>query len=198
VDPATGLWQVEAQIGGAGLAEAQPGDLFQLVAIVTSALLPPDMTMDPLLFPSPVDIPGVVYISRPIDFQVGQRRAQSEVAVLLEPSDSECTNGTVTFQWRIDNRRTGVTYCSDLLIDQGLDPFESRSAQRFNAGQATALRLSVEPQIDDPALFQWGIRVTQCTALGEVCEEGDPPCQGQVLQSDVRRLHTSAQAPDCP
>ena len=198
VDPVTGLWQVEAHIGGEGIAEAQPGDMFQIVAIVTSALLTQDTTTNPLLFPRPVDIPGVVYISRVINLQVGQRRAQSEAAVLLDPPDSECTNVTVTFQWRIDNRRTGVTYCADLLTDQGRDPFESRVAHLFHAGQATALRLSFDPRIDDPALFQWGIRVMTCTTFGASCEDRDPPCQGQVLQSDVRRLRTSAQAPNCP
>src|SRR5712691_6614988 len=162
VDPVTGLWQGEAQIGGTGLSEAQPGDTLQIVAIVTSALLPPGTTTNPLRFPSPVDIPGVVYISRLINLQVGQRRAQSEAAVLLDPPDSECTNVTVTFQWRIDNRRPNVTYCSDLLTDTGLDPFDSRVDHRFHAGQATALRLSFDPRLDDPALFQWGIRVMTC------------------------------------
>ena len=71
VDPVTGLWQGEAHIGGAGSAEAQPGDTLQMVVIVTSALLTPDTTTTPLVFPSPVDIPGVVYISRVIYLQVG-------------------------------------------------------------------------------------------------------------------------------
>jgi hypothetical protein len=198
VDPVTGLWHVEAHIGGEGIAEAQPGDMFQIVAIVTSALLTQDTTTNPLLFPRPVDIPGVVYISRLINLQVGQRIAQSEAAVLLDPPDSECTNVTVTFQWRIDNRRTGVTYCADLLTDQGRDPFDSRFENLVHAGQATALRLSFDPRIYDPALFQWGIRVMTCNTLGAACEDRDPPCQGQVLQSDVRRLRTSAQAPNCP
>jgi hypothetical protein len=198
VDPVTGLWQGEAQIGGEGISEAQPGDTLQIVAIVTSALLTQGTITTPLRFPRPVDIPGVVYISRVITLQVGQRLAQSEAAVLLDPPDSECTNVTVTFQWRIDNRRPGVTYCSDLLTDTGLDPFESRFAHLFHAGQATALRLSFDPRISDPALFQWGIRVMTCNTFGASCEDRDPPCQGQVLQSDVRRLRTSAQAPHCP
>jgi hypothetical protein len=198
VDPVTGLWQGEAHIGGAGIAEAHLGDTFQIVALVTSALLTEGTTMHPLLFPSPGDIPGVVYISRVINLQVGQRRAQSEAAVLLDPPDSDCTNVTVTFQWRIDNRRPGVTYCSDLLTDTGLDPFDSRVDHRFHAGQATALRLSFDPQLYDPALFQWGIRVMTCNTIGAACEDRDPPCQGQVLQSDVRRLRTSARAPHCP
>jgi hypothetical protein len=198
VDPVTGLWQGEAHIGGTGLAEAQPGDTLQIVAIVTSALLPQGTTMNPLRFPSPVDIPGVVYISRRITLQVGQRRAQSEAAVLLDPPDSECTNVTVTFQWRIDNRRPGVTYCADLFTNQGLDPFDSRFAHLVHAGQATALRLSFDPRIYDPTLSQWGIRVMTCTTLGASCEDRDPPCEGYVLQSDVRRLRTSAQAPHCP
>ncbi len=198
VDPVTGLWQGEAQIGGTGLSEAQPGDMLQIVAIVTSVLLPPGTTTNPLRFSSPVDIPGVVYISRLINLQVGQRRAQSEAAVLLDPPDSECTNVTVTFQWRIDNRRPGVTYCSDLFTNQDLDPFDSRFEHVFHAGQATALRFSFDPRLDDPALFQWDIRVIRCDTIGAACEERDPPCQGQVLQSDVRRLRTSAQAPTCP
>jgi hypothetical protein len=198
VDPVTGLWQVEAQLGSDGLAEAQPGDRFELVALVTSAPLSPDTATPPLLFPSPVDIPGVVYLSGVIDLQVGQRSAQSEVVVLLEPPDSACTPATVTFQWRIDNRRPGVTYCADLLIAPGLDPFESRAAQRFQAGQATALRLSVDPRSDDPALWQWGVRVMMCTTGGASCEERDPPCQGRVLHSDVRRVRPSALAPSCP
>ena len=198
VDPVTGLWQGEAQIGGTGIAEAQPGDTFQIVAIVTSALLPPGTTTNPLRFPSPVDIPGVVYISRLINLQVGQRRAQSEAAVLLDPPDSECTNVTVTFQWRIDNRRPNVTYCSDLFTNQGLDPFDSRFEHVFHAGQATALRFSFDPRDYDPALFQWDIRVIRCDTIGAACEDRDPPCQGQVLQSDIRRLRTSAQAPTCP
>jgi hypothetical protein len=198
IDPVTGLWQDEAQIGGAGIAQAQPGDTFQIVAIVTSVLLPAGTTTNPLQFSSPVDIPGVVYISRLINLQVGQRRAQSEVAVLLDPPDSECTDVTVTFQWRIDNRRPGVTYCSDLFINQGLDPLESRFEDVFHAGQATALRLSFDPRHYDPALFQWDIRVIRCDTLGAACEDRDPPCQGQMLQSDVRRLHTSAQASTCP
>src|SRR5262249_44212501 len=48
VDPATGLWQSEAQIGGAGSAAAQPGDTLQIVAIVTGAFLPPGTTTNPL------------------------------------------------------------------------------------------------------------------------------------------------------
>jgi len=198
VDPVTGLWQGEAQIGGAGSAAAQPGDTLQIVAIVTSTLLPSDTTTNPLRFPSLVDIPGTVYISRLINLQVGQRQAQSEVAVLLDPPDSECTNVTVTFQWRIDNRRPDVTYCSDLFTNQGLEPFESRFDHIFHAGQATALQLSFDARNYDPVLFQWGIRVIRCTTLGATCEDHDPPCQGQVLQSDVRRLRISAPASTCP
>src|SRR5262245_23926578 len=63
VDPVTGFWQSEAQIGGAGLAQAQPGDTLQVVAIVTGALMPQGTSTNPLQFPSPVDIPGIVYIS---------------------------------------------------------------------------------------------------------------------------------------
>ena len=194
----TTLWQGEAQIGGTGSAAAQPGDTVQIVAVVTSALLPPGTTTNPLRFSSPVDIPGVVYISRLITLQLGQRQGQSEAAVLLDPPDSECTNGTVTFQWRIDNRRPGVTYCADLFTDRDPDPFGSRFAHIFHAGQATALQLAFDLQRDAPAFVQWGIRVIRCTTLGAVCEDRDPPCQGDVLQSDSRRLRTSTRASTCP
>ena len=45
--------------------------LVEIVAIVTSALWTPDTTPTPMQFPSPEEIPGVVYISRVITLQVG-------------------------------------------------------------------------------------------------------------------------------
>lgn len=73
VDPATGLWHVEAHIGGTGMAAPQPGERVQIVALVTSVLVIPDTLTTSVLFPSPGDIPGVVYISRVITLQVGPR-----------------------------------------------------------------------------------------------------------------------------
>jgi hypothetical protein len=71
VDPVTGFWQAEVALGGTGSAAVHPGDRVQMVAIVTSALGLPDMTPAPMSFPSPEEIPGVVYISRVITLQIG-------------------------------------------------------------------------------------------------------------------------------
>ena len=70
VDPVTGFWQGEVQLGGAGSGAAQPGERVQLVAIVTSVLWTPGTAPTPMPFPSPEEIPGVVYISRVITLQV--------------------------------------------------------------------------------------------------------------------------------
>ncbi len=71
VDPVTGFWQAEAHLGEAGRAAVQLGDRVEIVAIVTSTLWTPDTTPTPMQFPSPEEIPGVVYISRVITLQVG-------------------------------------------------------------------------------------------------------------------------------
>jgi hypothetical protein len=198
VDPVTGLWQAAAYLGGTGDAVAQSGERFQLVALVTSALLTTETRSAAVPFPRPQDVPGVVYISRVLTLQVGARHAQAEAAVLLEPPDSECLHGPVTFQWRIEQRRPDVTYCADLLIAPDHAPFDSPAAQRFPAGQATALPLTIEPESAALALVQWGIRVRACTTVGASCAERDPPCQGHEVLSDVRRVYPRAPAPHCP
>jgi hypothetical protein len=71
VDPVTGFWQSEVHLGGAGSAAVQPGDMVQIVAIVTDALWTSDTTPTPVQVPSPEEIPGVVYISRVITLQIG-------------------------------------------------------------------------------------------------------------------------------
>lgn len=197
VDPATGLWHVEAQIGSQAF-QAQPGDTFQIRAVVTDARLTQGTVANPLRFDRPVGIPGVVHISPVVNLTVAASMAWSEVVVLVAPPDAECTNLLVTFRWRIDNRRPGSTYCSDVLTDKGVHPFDGRFDNLFHAGQATALQIPLEPRVYDPATFEWGVRVTACTTPGVSCEDRDPPCQGRVLESDVRRLRTSSQAPNCP
>jgi len=197
IDPATGLWQLEAQIGSEAF-QAQPGDTFQILAVVTDATLTPGTAANPLLRPTPLDIPGVVHISPFVNLTVGPRPIRSEVVVLVAPSDSECSPLTVTFQWRIDNRLPGITYCSDVLTDKGVDPCDGRFENLFHAAQATALQIPLDPRIYDPATFEWGVRVTACATPGVRCEDRDSPCQGRVLRCDVRRLRTSSRAPTCP
>jgi hypothetical protein len=197
IDPATGLWQLQAQIGSEAF-QAQPGDTFQILAVVTDATLTPGTVANPVLFPTPLDIPGVVHISPFVNLTVGPRPACSGVVVLVAPPDSECDPLTVTFQWRIDNRCPGITYCSDVLTDKGVDPFDGRFEDLFHAAQATALQTPLDPRRYDPATFQWGVRVTACATPGVSCADRDPPCQGRVLLSNVQRLRTSSQAPTCP
>ncbi len=69
VDPVTGEWQAEAQIGSME-SQAQPGNTFQVLTFVTDAELEP---MIDNFFDRPVDIPGVVHISRFINLVVGPR-----------------------------------------------------------------------------------------------------------------------------
>jgi hypothetical protein len=71
VDPVTGFWQAEVSLSEAGSAAVPAGEQVEIVAIVSSALWTPDTTPTPLLFSSPEEIPGVVYISRVITLQVG-------------------------------------------------------------------------------------------------------------------------------
>lgn len=199
VDPTTGLWQLQAQIGSEAF-QAQSGNTFQILAIVTDAPLTQGTVSNPLLFPTPVGIPGVVHISPFVNLKV--RRTTGEVVALVAPPDSECTPLTVTFQWRIDNRVPGITYCSDVITDKGVDPFDGRFEDLLHAGQATALQTSLEPRRYDPATFQWAVLVTACATPGVSCADRDPPCQGRVLmsplRSDVRQLRTSSRAPTCP
>ena len=68
VDPVTGVWHSEVLRDGA----VQPGEQVQIVAVVTSVLWTPDTLPPPVSFPSPEEIPGVVYISRVITVQVGE------------------------------------------------------------------------------------------------------------------------------
>lgn len=62
VDPTTGEWITEVQLGANDTAP-RPGDLFQILAVVTSATLKPGTPDDPLSFPRPIDVPGVVHVS---------------------------------------------------------------------------------------------------------------------------------------
>jgi hypothetical protein len=71
VDPQTGAWLAEAQIGG-GTSPAREGDLFEILAFVTSENLQAGKP-EALHFDRPVDIPGVVFISPFVDLTVGAR-----------------------------------------------------------------------------------------------------------------------------
>ncbi len=116
-----------------------------------------------------------------------------ESVVLLAPAASACEGLTVAFQWRIENQRNDVIYCSDIITDKGTDPFDGNFEDIFQANQATELVVSLDPNIYDPASFEWGVRVTVCNAQGASC-----PCQGEMFESESRRLRTSSQAPNCP
>ena len=62
VDPTTGEWISEVQLGANDTAP-RPGDVFQILAVVTSATLQPGTPDDPLSYARPIDVPGVVHIS---------------------------------------------------------------------------------------------------------------------------------------
>lgn len=113
--------------------------------------------------------------------------------VLLAPPDAACAGLTVAFQWHIDNRQAGVTYCAELLTDKGVNPFDGGVEDRFQAGQMTQLEVLLSPTRYDPARFEWGVRVTACEDARAAC-----PCPGRSFESEIRRLRTSSQAPNCP
>jgi hypothetical protein len=117
---------------------------------------------------------------------------QSESVVLLNPADSICSGLAVNFQWKIENQRPSKIYCSSVITDKGLNPFDGSLEDIFDAGQSTSFLVSLDPFFYDPADFQWGVRVTVCNGLNDTC-----PCKDDVLESAVRNLQTSSQPSSC-
>lgn len=113
--------------------------------------------------------------------------------VLLAPPDAACQGLRVFFQWRIENQCEGVVYCSDILTDKGVNPFDGHFEDIFHAGHATALEVSLGASTYDPAHFGWGVRVTACDDQDASC-----PCQGRSFESRIRDLKTNSRAPNCP
>ena len=123
----------------------------------------------------------------------GDDGEKSESVTLLAPPENTCEDLRVTFQWRIEDRRDGVTYCSNVITDKGTNPFDGSAEEIFHAYQRTELEVLLTATRYDPATFEWGVRVTACDAQGASC-----PCQGRSFDSTIRRLRTSSQAPNCP
>ncbi len=117
----------------------------------------------------------------------------SDSVILLTPPDFAREGLIVTFQWRIEDQQANVIYCSDIITDKGRNPFDGNIEDRFPAGQATELEVSLNPFFFDPASFEWGVRVTACDD-----PDASYPCDGQSFESDIRRLRTSSEASNCP
>jgi len=116
-----------------------------------------------------------------------------EFARLETPPDGVCEGLAPIFQWRIENQCSSLIYCSDLITDQGLNPFDGEFEDIFHAGQATALQVPLDPTDYDPASFEWGVRVTACEDPNATC-----PCTGRQFESDIFQLQTNSAAPNCP
>jgi hypothetical protein len=197
VDPVSREWIAEAQIGSEE-SQASDGDVFEILTFVTNANLTPGTAENPTSFPRPVDIPGVVHISRFIRLTVGSRGNGLPFVSLVAPPDSACEGLTPRFQWRIENRDTSVIYCSNIITDKGLNPFDGMFEALFYARQATELQVSLDPNFYDPASFEWGVRVTACDDPSATCNDSTPPCLGQSFDSNIFQLRTSSVAPNCP
>lgn len=170
---------------------AREGDIFEILIFVTDVTFKPGQT-DALFFDRPIDAPGVRYVSRFVRLTVGQRGTQAYL-VLLYPLNGMCVDPTVTFRWSIENRRSGQTYCSDVITDKGMNPFDGSSEDVFPAGTQTTIQVPLDPSRYNPASFEWGVRLTTCTDSGALC-----PCTGQVSTSQIWRLRTSAGGTNCP
>ena len=130
--------------------------------------------------------------SDPLNGVTEQHPEGTESVVLLDPADSLCSGLAVNFQWTIENQRPIRVYCSSVITDKGVDPFDGFFEDIFAAGHSTSLLISLNPSTYDPAHFGWGVRVTVCNGLNDTC-----PCEGDVLESEVRDLRTTSQPASC-
>ena len=130
--------------------------------------------------------------SDPLNGVTEQHPEGTESVVLLDPADSLGSGLAVNFQWTIENQRPIRVYCSSVITDKGVDPFDGFFEDIFAAGHSTSLLISLNPSTYDPAHFGWGVRVTVCNGLNDTC-----PCEGDVLESEVRDLRTTSQPASC-
>ena len=194
VDPATGAWSTLATLGNE-VVPPMPGDTLQIFVFVTDELVLPEIVEDSIPFERALDIPGIVYISPFINLTVVPCGFDFpfEFARLVAPPDGACEGLTPTFQWRIENQCSSLIYCSDLITDLGVDPFDSSFEDILHVGQSTAVQVPLDPSRYDGRRFEWGVRVTACEDPNATC-----PCIGRQFESDIFQLQTSSAVPDCP
>jgi hypothetical protein len=80
---------------------------------------------------------------------------------------------TVTFRWRIDNRRPGQTYRSVIHLDKGPNACNGGIEESFEAGADTCLNVRLTPRRYADASLDFAIRVIDGSG-NQVCVNDRP------------------------
>lgn len=89
-----------------------------------------------------------------------------------------------TFEWRRVNQKSGVSFCSVVILDKGENPFDDGRRLSLTAGANTELHKELDYSQYYSSDFEWGVKVIACRDNRTGCDKNGS-CVGRIFKSDI-------------